>query len=156
MKKVLIALDYSPSAEKVAASGYAIAQLMKAEVTIVHVIAEPAYYNIEKIPFMGYYHGYDTSSAALIKDIKKEVEGFLAASVEHLGDSTIKTRVLEGEPANSILKFSEDCHADLIVMGSHRQHGHNRLLVTYVTSHVLTHSRIPLITVPTEDKYRCN
>lgn len=45
MKKILIALDYDPTAEKIAETGYALATAMKAEVVLVHVIAEPAYYS---------------------------------------------------------------------------------------------------------------
>jgi nucleotide-binding universal stress UspA family protein len=44
MKKVLIAVDRHESAEKIAKSGYAIARSMQAEITLAHVITEPAYY----------------------------------------------------------------------------------------------------------------
>ena len=85
MKKILIALDFDPSAEKVAEAGYAIAKAMNAEVAIVHVITEPAYYNVEQLPFMGFYHGCNTGITSVARDIKKEAELFLAASVMHPG-----------------------------------------------------------------------
>lgn len=154
MKKILIALDYDPSAEKVAEAGYAIAKAMNAEVAIVHVITESSYYNVQQLPFMGFYHGYNTGLSAIARDIKKEAELFLAASIMHLGDSNITTKALEGETAASILKYSENWNADLIVMGSHRHHGLDRLLITNVARHVLTQSKIPLLTVPTGDVYK--
>jgi nucleotide-binding universal stress UspA family protein len=153
MKKILIALDYDGSADKVAETGYAIAKTLNAEIAMVHVITEPAWYNEEKIPFMGYYHGHNTGATAYARDIKKEAVRFLAASVIHLGDSNIKTIVLEGKAANAILKFSEAWKADLIVMGSHRRHGLDRLHVTHVAAYVLGNSKIPLLTVPTEGKW---
>jgi nucleotide-binding universal stress UspA family protein len=156
MKKILIALDYNPSAEKVAEAGYTIAKAMNAEISIVHVITEAVYYNVEKLPFMGFYHGYNTGIPAVVRDIKREAENFLAASVKHLGDDNIKTMVLEGETANAILKYSEDWNADMIVMGSHRHHGLDRLLVSHVSAYVLTQSKIPLLTIPTYDTQAVN
>ena len=85
MKKVLIALDYDSSADNVAEAGYKLAKELKAEVAIVHVITEPAYYNVEQIPFMGFYHGCNTGITSVARDIKKEAELFLAASVMHPG-----------------------------------------------------------------------
>ena len=41
MKKVLIALDYNPTAQKVAEMGHAMAKAMKAEVVLLHILAEP-------------------------------------------------------------------------------------------------------------------
>jgi nucleotide-binding universal stress UspA family protein len=152
MKKILIALDYNPSAENVAEAGYMIAKAMHAEVTIIHVMTEPAYYAMEYSPIMGYQGGYTEGTIAVGKDIKKEAENFLAATVLHLGDSNIKTKVLDGETTGSILKFSEDWNADLIVMGSHSHHGLERLFESDTAAHVLKHSKIPLLAIPTEDK----
>ncbi len=55
MKKILVAIDYDPSAEKVAETGHALAQAMKAELVLLHVIAEPSYYSsMEFSPIMGF------------------------------------------------------------------------------------------------------
>jgi nucleotide-binding universal stress UspA family protein len=45
MKKVLIALDYNPTAQKVAEVGFSMAKAMNAEITLLHVIADPVYYS---------------------------------------------------------------------------------------------------------------
>jgi nucleotide-binding universal stress UspA family protein len=152
MKKILIAVDYNPSAEKVAETGYAMAKSLGAEVTIVHVITDAAYYAIDYSPIMGYQGGYTAGTMELIEDIKKEAELYLAASVKHLGDSQIKTVVLEGDTIDSILTYSQDWPADLIVMGSHSHRGLERLFVSDVATHVLKQSKIPLLIIPVEDK----
>ena len=152
MKKILIAIDYNPSAEKVAEIGYALAKAMNTEITLAHVITEPAYYALEYSPIMGYQGGYTEGTIALVEDIKKEAESFLAASVKHLGDNNIKTVVLEGDTDDSILKYSEDWNADLVVMGSHSHKGLDRIFGIDVAAHVLKHSKIPLLIIPTEDK----
>jgi nucleotide-binding universal stress UspA family protein len=152
MKKVLIALDYNPSAEKVAALGYEVARSMNAEITLVHVITDPTYYALEYSPIMGYQGSYTDNSIALVEDIKKEAEKFLTASVNHLGNSNIKTAVIEGETTDSILQYALDWGADLIVMGSHTHTGLERLLVTDVAADILKRSKIPLLTIPTDEK----
>ena len=65
----MIALDYDSSADKVAETGYTIAKTLNAEIAVVHVITEPSYYNEEKIPFMGYYHGHNTGATAFARGI---------------------------------------------------------------------------------------
>jgi nucleotide-binding universal stress UspA family protein len=45
LKKVLIALDYDPTAQKVAETGYSLAKTMGAEVILLHVISDPVYYS---------------------------------------------------------------------------------------------------------------
>jgi nucleotide-binding universal stress UspA family protein len=125
---------------------------MGAEVTIVHVITDAAYYAIDYSPIMGYQGGYTAGTVELIEDIKKEAELYLAASVKHLGDPQIKTVVLEGDTIDSIITFSQNWPADLIVMGSHSHRGLERLFVSDVATHVLKQSKIPLLIIPVEDK----
>lgn len=54
MKKICIALDYNPSSEKVAQTGYTYAKALGAETTLVHVIENAVYYAMDYSPFMGY------------------------------------------------------------------------------------------------------
>jgi nucleotide-binding universal stress UspA family protein len=152
MKKILIAIDYNPSAEKVAESGYALAKAMNAEVTLVHVISEPAYYAGEYPPIMGYQGGYTEGTIASINDIKKEAKAFLAAAVKYLGDNSIKTKVIAGETVDSILKYSRTRKFDMIAIGSHTHKGLERLFVTDVAAHLLKHSKIQLFIIPIVDK----
>jgi len=45
MKKVLIALDFGPSAQVIAETGYNLAKSMNAEVYLLHVTADATYYS---------------------------------------------------------------------------------------------------------------
>lgn len=149
MKKILIAIDYNPSAEKVAEAGYELAKALNAELTIAHVMAEPAYYAMEYSPIMGYQGGYTAGTVAVYNDIKKEAKTFLAAAVKHLDDPAIKTKVLAGDIDDAILKYCKSRKVDLIVVGSHSHTGLKRLFVTDVASHLLKHSPIPMLVIPT-------
>nr|AUN35656.1 universal stress protein [uncultured bacterium] len=152
MKKILIAIDYNPSAEKVAAAGYALAKSLQAEVTLIHVITEAAFYAMDYSPIMGYAGGYTTGTMEVIDDIKKEADNFLAASVKHLGDDKINTKVLEGDITEAILNYSVESNADLIVLGTHSHHGLDRLFGTDTAAYILKHSKIPVLAIPTDEK----
>ena len=45
MKKILIALDYDPTAQKVAEAGFSLAKAMGANVVLIHVVADIMYYS---------------------------------------------------------------------------------------------------------------
>lgn len=155
MKKILIALDYDPTAEKIAETGYALATAMKAEVILVHVIAEPVYYSsIEDSPIMGFtgFMGFsDVNIPEVVDELKKESQRFLDQSKEHLGDASIKTRVMEGVFADSILEAAKSESADIIVMGSHGRGGLDKLIMGSVAEKVLHHSSVPLFIIPTKE-----
>ena len=123
MNKVLIALDYNPTAQKVAETGFSLAKTMGAKVILMHVISDPVYYSSpEYSPIMG-FTGYNMGTGILQFDsddkLKKASQHFLDKSKHHLGDETIQTLVKEGDFAESILKTAKDLHVDIIVMGSH-------------------------------------
>ena len=149
MKKILIAIDYNPTAEKVAETGYAVAKGLQSEVMLVHVITEAAYYAMDYSPIMGYTGSYTAGALELADDIRIKAESFLEASKKHLADESISTRVLKGEIAQAILDYSIAWKADLIVMGSHTHHGIDRLFTTDIAAYMLKHSKIPLLVIPT-------
>lgn len=151
MKKILIAIDYTPAAQKVAEIGYAIAKALKAEVAIAHVITEAAFYAIDYSPIMGYKGSYTEGAKEVVQDIKKEAENFLAASVQHLDDKNIQTMVLEGDTMQAILNCCKEWRADMIVLGSHSHHGLDRIFGTDTAHYILKHSGIPMLAIPTEE-----
>ena len=155
IKKVLIALDYNPTAQKVAEVGFSMAKAMNAEVVLLHVIADPVYYSsMEYSPIMG-YNGYmeigasQTDTALGLKEASRK---FLDKSKHHLGDETIVTIVKEGDFADSILKTAKDVHASIIVMGSHSRKWLEEIVMGSVTEKVLHNTTIPMFIIPTKQK----
>jgi len=155
MKKILIALDYNPTAQKVAEEGYSIAKAMNAEVTLLHVISDPVYYSsAEYSPIMGFNGYMETGQMQLnsVDSLKKASLHFLDKSRHHLGDKAIQIKVEEGDYAESILKEAKVIHADVIVMGSHSRKWLENIVMGSVTEKVLHHTSIPLYIVPTKQK----
>ena len=150
MKKVLIAIDYNPCAQKIAETGFAYARAMNAEIIIIHVIADIAYYSMEYSPIMGFDGFSADCSFKNIEEQKKEADNFLTAVVQHLGANNIKTRVLEGKTAQAILEYAAEWKADLVVMGAQSHNSFEKILMGDVAAKVLKHSEIPILIVPTD------
>jgi nucleotide-binding universal stress UspA family protein len=155
MKKVLIALDYSPTAQKVAEVGFSMAKSMNAEVVLLHVITDPVFYSTSGYsPIMGFKGYMDMGPVQLesVDGLKKASLEYLDKSRQHLGDKTIKTMVKEGDFADSILETAKELHADIIVIGSHSRKWLENILMGSVTEKVLNHTSIPLVIIPTKQK----
>lgn len=153
VKKVLIALDYNPTAQKVAEEGFSIAKSMNAEVVLLHVIADVVFYSTSGYsPIMG-FNGYKNASSIVsesadgLKNVSLE---FLDKTRQYLGDKTIETMVEEGDFAETILETAKKIHADIIVVGSHSQKWLENILMGSVTAKVLNSTSIPLFIVPTK------
>ncbi len=153
MKKILIALDYDPTAQAIAEKGLMLAKAMGAMVTLLHVISDPVYYSsVNYSPIMGFtgYMDMDPSQTDITAEIKEGSLLFLERSKQHLADDSIKTLVTEGNIADSILNTAKEMEADIIVMGSHSRSWLNDILVGSVTEKVLHSSIVPLFIIPTK------
>lgn len=153
MKKVLIALDYNPTAQKVAESGFEMAKAIDAEVILVHVITDPVFYSSAGYsPIMG-FNGYMEMNPVQLESVgalKNASLKYLDKSRDHLGDSTIQIVVKEGEFAESILEAANEMNASLIVLGSHSRKWLENVIMGSVTSKVIQHSSIPVLVIPTK------
>ena len=155
MKKILIAIDYDPTAQKVAEEGFELAKTMGATVVLLHVIADPVYYSsTDYSPIMGFTGYLDTGLLQLstIDELKKASMHFLEKTRSHLGDPDIQLIVEDGDFAKMILKTAKHLKVSTIVMGSHSRKWLENIVMGSVTNDVLHHSTIPLFIVPTKHR----
>ena len=143
MKKILIAIDYDQTAQKVARAGFSMAMDMNAEVILLHVISNSVLY----------YSSYVAMAPLLINngdELKEVSQKFLDKTKHDLGDNTIQTITNEGDTAESILAAAKKLKADIIVMGTHSRKWLENILMGSVAESVLEHSTIPLFIIPTK------
>jgi len=155
MKKVLIALDYDPTAKKVAEVGFDFAKTMGAEVVLLHVISDPVYYSsTDYSPIMGFtgYLNPDPLQLNTLEVLKTASLNYLDKTRIHLGDKTIQTVVEEGDFADSIVKTARKLHVDMIILGSHSQKWLENIVMGSVTEEVLRLSEIPMLIIPTKKR----
>lgn len=155
VKTVLIALDFDPTASKIAEAGYSLAKTMNAGVVLLHVIAEEIYYSsLEYSPITG-FSGFSNSDFTLMassEGLEKASQYFLDSTRNHLGDETIQTVIEKGDFADMILRTAKNTSADLIVIGSHSRKWLEQVLMGSVTEKVLHNTEIPLFIVPTKNR----
>lgn len=154
MKKVLIALDYDPSARKVAETAFTFAKAMNAEVILLHVLADITYYSTPQYtPIMGFSNFSDTDFLQMVdvEGLKKAAVYYLEKLKHHLGDENIQIVTVEGELAETILKTAKNLHVDAIVMGSHSRKWLEQILIGSVTEKVLQQTTIPLLIIPIKE-----
>ena len=155
MKKILVALDYNPTAQKIAEIGHDLAKSMNAQIVLLHVVADYTYYSsLDYSPIMGFdtfsnLGVIQTNSVLQLEDAAHE---FLDKSKAHLGDQNIQTLVKDGDTADAIIEAADNLHIDMIVLGSHSRSGLDKILMGSVAEKVLRHSKIPLFIIPVSEK----
>jgi len=153
MKKILIALDYDPSAQKVAETGHKLAKAIKARTILLHVISNAAYYSsLNYSPIMGFggFSSVDTVQTDTAEELKKVAQNFLDKSKQHLGDEKIQTVVKDGFFGKTILNTATELNVDIIVMGTQGRRGLEKMLMGSVAENVLQLSLIPVFIIPTK------
>jgi nucleotide-binding universal stress UspA family protein len=142
-RKILVATDFSPDAERALAIAVDMARAFTGTVTLLHVCQMPAY-----AFFNG---GMYAPTPELVHDIVEDAKGSLAAAAarmkERLHGVTLQTAWLEGEPAGTIVRFAEEQHVDLVVMGTHGRRGFRRWVMGSVAEHVVRTAPCPVLTV---------
>ncbi len=142
-KRILIATDGSELSQKAADNGIALAKLSGGEVVALQVV--PRY------P-VSYFEGGATISPTEVKRIEKEwadigqaTVGKLKAQAEAQGVQATGITTHSDMIAEAIIAAAKKHNCDLIVMASHGRRGLSRMLLGSETTHVLTHSDIPVM-----------
>lgn len=149
MKKILIALDYNPSAQKVAETGYDLAKSMNAHTILLHTISDVSYYSsLNYSPIMGFDSFGGITEVYNAEKLKEVAESYLDKIKQHLGNEKIETVVRNGDSGETILATATELKADIIVLGTHSRSGFEKLLVGSIAENVLHHSLIPLYIIP--------
>lgn len=154
MKKVLIALDYDPTAQKIAEAGFSLATGLGAETILLHVISDTTYYSVFEYSDIEGYMGFNKTEASHLFDsgLKKAMIQFLNKSKKHLGNEKITTLVEEGLFAETIVKTAISQKVDVLVLGSHSKKWLENIVMGSVTEKVLQLSTIPLYIIPTKKR----
>jgi len=149
IKKIMIALDYDPSSQKVAKMGLTMAKAMGAKVILLHVKVQLVNYAIT-------YKKMGSLKLENIEDMQLAAQNFIKNSKHRLEENLIHTIVKEGDFAVSVLETAKDMDVDLIVMGSQSNRWVEEIVLGRVTNKILQHSKIPLLIIPTSKRDKTN
>ena len=142
-KRILIATDGSELSQKAADTGIELAKLSGGHVIALQVV--PRY------P-VSYFEGGATVSISEISRIEKEwadigqaTVGKIKVQAEAKGVQATAVTTHSDMIAEAIIAAAKKHDCDLIVIASHGRRGIKRMLLGSETTHVLTHSDIPVL-----------
>lgn len=154
VKKVLIALDYARSAQEVAEIGYSIARDMNAEVILLHVMADVAYYSTPGyMPIIGFsnFNHADFMEMIDVEGLKNAGMHFMDRMKDHLGDESVTTIIEEGDVADIVNRTAHQMNADMIVIGSRSRNWLEKVFIGSTAVKVLDHTTVPLLVIPVKE-----
>jgi len=137
IKTILFPTDFSDAAESAFHLACSLARDHGSRVVLVHILTPPT---------VAYTEGIMLPPT---QDIKDEVWAKLDSIAPTEDTIEIERLMVEGEPANEILRLAKEHNADLIVMGTHGRRGLTRLLMGSVAEEVVRKSSCPVLTVKT-------
>lgn len=151
MKKVLIAIDYSPTSQYVAEYGFNLGKALNAEMIILHVVESVLYYSSTSYdPIMGFGGFVNTNFLGqnALDGVLQEATLFLEKTKYHLKDDNLKTIVEQGPIPETILEVAQANQCDLIVIGTHGRNGIEEFLLGSTAHKLLKNATIPLYILP--------
>lgn len=152
MKKIVIALDYSSPSEAVAAKGFELATALNAEVTLVHILSDIAYYSsLNYSPITGFdsFNTLEIVQSNTLQELMDAAQKFLDHFKSKYGSHIkVDTAVGEGDFADEILRIAKEKNTDIIVMGTHGRKGIDKIFMGSVAETVLHKTAIPVFIIP--------
>ncbi len=142
-RNIMVATDGSESAKKAVDSAIKIAKLNNAKLYAVHVIA-PGEILVTQ---------HDPRDVEWNKKMKEHLEAQGREATHYvetsgkIADVKVEPAILEGNPADEIIKFAEEKDIELIVMGTLGKTGIQKFLLGSVAENVIRHSKQPVLIV---------
>ena len=141
-RKILVAVDGSPPANKGLREAIRLATQEGAQLFILHVVNEfYAYASMEGV-------GLTTDVGAILRDegrrLLGKAEGLARKAVKA---KTIQREIVGGSVADIIVKEAKKLRADLIVLGTHGRRGVRRLVMGSDAEQVVRTATVPVLLV---------
>ena len=143
VKRLVVATDFSDTAERALAVGIDFAKLMGAALDLVHVYPLPSTGVLSPMPGVvpAPLPGPDE-----LQTIERRLTA-LGVKVEDAGVQYLST-YLVGDPSDEINSYARRAVADFIVVGTHGRTGIRRALLGSVAEQVIRRAHCPVLVVP--------
>jgi universal stress protein A len=136
-KTILVATDFSESAEHALDYAVALADKLGAKLHLLHVIGIP----VIGVPEIGLAVMSSTMASA-VQTSQAELDRLAARS-----PAGLETVLRTGDPRDVIVDVARDLGAELIVMGTHGRRGVRRALIGSIAEGVVRTAPCPVLTI---------
>ncbi len=146
-KKILVPVDFSECSTAALKHALVLRKTFDAELEVVHAYDVPTFIPPHVVVMMG------EIDAPLSEYAERHAQDQLAEFLKGFEEDAahIKSRVLLGPAAMTILEAADEGKFDAIVMGTHGRTGLSRLVMGSTAEKVLRGASCPVLTVRTEE-----
>lgn len=145
-RRILVAVDGSPSSDKALDEAIKLAQTVGARLRLVHVMDE-----------LGWVNGFESAKAYfddVLPRMREAGEKLLAAGMGKAIAAQVEVDselVIQsvGRLCDKLCEEAARWEADLIVVGTHGRHGFDRLLLGSEAEQIVRHASVPVLLVRT-------
>ncbi len=151
-ERILLPLDGSPLSEAVIPHALELARRFGSEVVLLEAVKAFGQVLQETRPGGGVQPGTEIELSVDVAKQQVEAEtrsaaAYLDSVAERFEEEGVKVRtiVIEGGPARSILDYARDWNPSLIVMSTHGRSGLSRLIAGSVADEVIRNTNLPIM-----------
>lgn len=148
IRKILVATDFSACSDHALEYALLLRGRFDATLELLHVWEIPQGIGVEAMPFVAMQGG---DRVSLMDYVRSEAERALADKVSELKrrNVVVTPRLVPGNAAQAIVDASAGC--DLVVVGTHGRGAVMHLLLGSVAERVVRKSKVPVLTVRSEE-----
>jgi universal stress protein A len=158
MKHILVATDFSDTADSALAQGVTLASATGARLTLLHVIyaekINETLLGLDAMEYLTRVMSTPTEQAPYsptlgMERLRQAAEEKLQQAAASVSSPrlTIETTIVEGRPSDEVLAFAQKEGVDLIVLGTHGRGAIGKALLGSVADHVIRQSECPVMVV---------
>jgi nucleotide-binding universal stress UspA family protein len=143
MRRILVPLDGSPTAERGLAEAIRVAKTNGSRLVLLHLIDDfPTMREFASLETLETMEGRRRQAGEALLNAAATMAAHAGVAVEN---SVLRTR---DTAAQTIVDMARRLHCDLIVLGTHGRSGVLRALIGSVAEGVARHSNVPVLLVP--------
>lgn len=155
IKKILFASDVSKNSFHTLRYALHLAMKFDAKITILHVLEEVS--EDAQLALLAYIDKerrrelFETRITRTRNRIRERLEAFckkIYKDAPECVDAVESIQIIDGYPADEILKAAKGLHCDAIIMGAHKKGVTSYTYLGSVTQRVLQRARMPVLVVP--------
>jgi nucleotide-binding universal stress UspA family protein len=137
--KILVPVDGSDNSYRALDAALFLSEKLGSNITVIHVMEDVPVLYIESQKLL----------SELLENYKKEKQDILSkcSEIATKKGETIKTVLLQGNPASIILDFSKKEKYDIVIMGSRGMGKFKEIILGSVSSKIVHHSSCPVMLI---------
>lgn len=144
--KVLVCVDFEEATDAVVAAARSLCSGGPCSIHVAHAFEEPV------LPFTFRTPVHPSTQWAELERLVVRELTRLAADLAPKGPPHERVHLLRGKPVESLSRFAEEAHVDVMVVGTHGRHGLDRVLLGSVAAGLLQRAPCPVFVTPLPER----